>query len=93
VIQRYTAFLRPRRIPYSSIRSVTKTPLSHWRKWRLWGSGDFKHWFNLDPRRPRKEIALVVDVGKRVEPVVTPDDPQQVVDVLRRHGVQVIEPV
>jgi hypothetical protein len=31
----------------------------------------------------------VLDLGKPVEPVITPDDPQRVVAVLREHGVAV----
>jgi len=47
--------------------------------------------FSLDWRRPHKRLALVLDVGKRVKPVITPDDPQRVVAVLRSHGVDLAE--
>jgi hypothetical protein len=52
------------------------------RRWRIWGSGDFVHWWNLDPRRPRKSVALVLDVGKRVKPTITPADPTTVERIL-----------
>ena len=55
------------------------------RRWRLWGSGDFVHWWNLDPNRPRKQAALVLDVGRRVRPTITPDDPEAVERILARH--------
>jgi hypothetical protein len=90
VIRRYTVLLRPRRIPYGEIRRVRKVLLDGLRKWRIWG-GDFRHWFNFDARRPHKQVALILDVGQRVKPTITPDDPQQVVDALRRRGIQVIE--
>jgi hypothetical protein len=93
LIRRYTLLLRPRRVPYSDIRNVTKLQLGTMRKWRIWGSGDFLHWWNFDARRPRKEIALALDVGGRVRPTITPDDPQRVVEILRRRGVHVSEPV
>ena len=89
VIRRYTALLRSRRIPYARMHKVTRVRLRTLQKWRIWGSGDLRHWFNFDRRRPSKEIALVLDLGERVKPTITPDDPQQVVGVLRAHGVDV----
>ena len=91
VIRRYTLLLQPRRIPYGEIRRVTTVHLGGLRRWRIWG-GDVRHWFNFDARRPEKPLALILDVGKAVKPTITPDDPQQVLDVLRRHGVQINQP-
>ena len=91
VIRRYSLLLRPRRIAYAEIRRVTKVQLRGLQKWRIWG-GDVRHWFNFDARRPDKQVALVLDVGKHVKPTITPDDPHHVVDVLRRHGIEVSEP-
>jgi hypothetical protein len=91
VIRRYSLLLRPRRIGYAEIRRVTKVQLRGLQKWRIWG-GDVRHWFNFDAHRPDKQVALVLDVGRHVKPTITPDDPQHVVDVLRRHGIEVSEP-
>jgi hypothetical protein len=91
VIRRYTVLLGTRRIPYGEIRRVTTVHLGGLRKWRIWG-GDVRHWFNFDAGRLHKPIALVLDVGKSVKPTITPDDPAQVLDVLRRHGIQVSQP-
>jgi hypothetical protein len=44
-------------------------------KGRIWGSGDFRHWSNLDLGRPKKEVGFTLDLGRRVVPVLTPDDP------------------
>jgi hypothetical protein len=74
-----------KRIRYSSIRGVETLPLtgpSRVRRWRIWGSGDFIHWWNLDPHRPKKNTALVIDVGHRVRPTITPDDPTAVARIL-----------
>ena len=91
VIRRYGTFLRPKRIPYAEIRSVRQVELGgfSYGKWRIWGSTDLRHWFNFDRHRPSKKVGLVLDVGKHTFPVITPDDPQLVVAVLRRHGVKV----
>ena len=78
-----------KRIPYGSIKAVDQLPLtgaSRLRKWRLWGSGDFVHWWNLDPGRIHKEMALVLDVGGRLRPTITPDDPDEVERILREHS-------
>ena len=72
-----------KRIPYGRIRSFKSRPLTGVRgKLRIWGSGDFVHWFNLDSSRPRKDVAIELDVGHRVIPTITPDDPDAVVRVL-----------
>jgi hypothetical protein len=81
-----------KRITYERIRSATRRQMGALTgKARIWGSGDFKHWFNLDAKRPRKDFALVIDLGKAVEPVITPDDVDKVIAVLRGHAVEVRE--
>lgn len=77
-----------KRVPYCSIRAVERLPLTGLnkvRRWRIWGSGDFVHWWNLDPSRTRKEVALVLDVGRRVRPTITPDGPEVVERIVRDH--------
>ena len=77
-----------KRIDYPSIRAVERLPLAgvnRVRKWRIWGSGDFMHWWNLDVRRPAKDLALVIDLGHFVRPTITPDDPAAVERILTEH--------
>jgi hypothetical protein len=74
-----------KRIAYGSIRGVMELPLSginRVRRWRIWGTGDFVHWWNLDPQRPKKDTALVIDLGRHVRPTITPDDPLAVQRIL-----------
>jgi len=73
-----------KRIPYASIRSVKRLPIRV-RKWRLWGSGDLRHWWNLDPGRTKKAIALDLDTGHRIRPTITPDDPETVERIINEH--------
>jgi hypothetical protein len=76
----------PKWIPYSAMRSVHSRPLSPVRgKWRIWGSGDFVHWCNLDPGRTGKETAIEIDTGGRILPTITPDDPAEVERIIRAH--------
>lgn len=75
-------------IPYSAVHGVTKLPLTgpnSVRRWRIWGSGDFLHWWNLDTHRPDKNLALVLDLGHWVRPTITPDDPGVVERILAEH--------
>jgi hypothetical protein len=89
---RHYYLIGAKRISYSAIRGVVESPLGQAGKWRIHGSGDFSHWFNFDPRRPRKDTALVITLdAKRVQPVITPDDPARVVAELTGRGVQVTQ--
>jgi hypothetical protein len=84
-IRRYYLWWGAKRIPYTSIRSVERLPMTgvnKIRRWRIWGSGDFVHWWNFDAGRPKKEMALVIHTGGRVLPTITPDDPDAVESVI-----------
>lgn len=86
IIRAYYLWGGDKTIPYSTIRRVERRPLTGLTgKWRIWGSGDFVHWWNLDRKRPSKEAALVVDLGRRVVPMITPDDPDAVQRILTEH--------
>lgn len=75
-----------KRIPYRTILSARTLQLEPVRgKWRIWGSGDFKHWYDLDANRPNKETGIELDVGGRVRPCLTPDDPEAVSEILAEH--------
>jgi hypothetical protein len=88
VIRHYYLF-GAKRIGYAGIREAKVSPLGRMGKWRIHGSGDFVHWFNFDPRRPRKDVAIVLYLDKTVRPVITPDDPERVTAELAAHGVNV----
>jgi hypothetical protein len=74
-----------KRIPYASIKSVKRLPIRI-RRWRLSGSGDFIHWWSLDLNRRKKRVALDIDVGRRIHPTITPDDPDAVELILNQHA-------
>ncbi len=92
VIRRYYFPYGSRRIPYSSIGDVRRVPLTFMAgRYRIWGSGDLTHWFNLDADRSGKEVAFIIKVaGRRIKPVITPRDPDAVGAELTAHGVNVI---
>jgi hypothetical protein len=80
----YFPFGASKHIPYGRIRDVQERRLTAtFGKGRLWGSGDLRHWVPLDLRRPWREKALVLTVGTWVQPVITPDDPDRVLAILR----------
>ena len=77
-----------KRVLYAAIHGIQPLPLtgaSRVRRWRLWGSGDFLHWWNYDPGRSRKTLALVLDVGRHIRPTITPDDPDAVERIIKEH--------
>ena len=55
-------------------------------KWRIWGTGNPRHWANLDTKRPNKKVGFVVDLGRKVSPIVTPDNPDAFESVLRKRA-------
>ena len=83
-------------IPIHLIQSVLVAPLGSLDRWRIWGAGDFgltlRHWYNADMKRPTKHIALIVTMtGSKTHPVLTPDDPLDLMNALVTHGVPVIK--
>ena len=76
--------LGTKNIPYTSIKGIRRVVLSTLRgKGRIWGTGNFKYWANLDVRRPTKKFGFILDVGKSVKPFVTPADPDAFEAVIR----------
>jgi hypothetical protein len=89
VIRQYYAFAGTRHIKYSEIREARQISLGMMGKWRISGSGDFRHWFNFDPKRPRKNTGFVLYLDGFIRPVITPDDPASVATELAGHGLKV----
>lgn len=76
-----------KRIPYRSIRSFRRVDLSAARgRGRIWGTANPRYWASLDPGRPGKSQALILDLGRFVRPFITPDDPDAVESAIREHA-------
>ncbi len=75
-----------KRIPYGSIRDLRRVAMDvlHGRG-RIWGTGNFGYWASLDPKRPSKSIAFILDIGRHVRPFLTPDDPDAFERAVRGH--------
>jgi hypothetical protein len=91
IIRRYYFPSGDKHLPYAEIIEVRRRTITALTgKWRLWGSGDFVHWWNYDPGRPGKNVALEIQQSTRSsQPVITPDNPDQVIAELQAHGVAV----
>lgn len=91
VIRTYYFPPHDKRIPYRKIEQVRRVPMDAVSGGlRIWGSGDFIHWANYDPRRPHKHVAFIVHLsGREIRPVITPDRPDDVAAELAAHGVNV----
>ena len=82
----YFPIATSKHIAYTDIRGVRLRPMGVWTgKGRLWGSGDLRHWAPLDPHRPRKTTAIILDLGTFIRPAFSPDDPERVFALLLEH--------
>lgn len=77
---------RSKHIPYRQIRSAVAGPMG-WLtgKGRGWGSAHPNYWLPLDGSRPRKSTLVVLDLSGPVKPAFSPDQPDQVLDILQQH--------
>jgi hypothetical protein len=76
-----------RRIAYEEIRAMRRVNIGALTgKGRIWGTANLRYWASLDPGRPRKKTALILDLGRRVRPFLTPDDPDGFEAVVRAHA-------
>ena len=75
----------PKHIPYGRIRSVEVRAMG-WLtgRARIWGTGSPAYWLPLDFSRLRKDKLVVLDLGGRIKPAFSPDDPDRVVAIIRR---------
>lgn len=72
-------------IPYRKIRDVRARPMG-WLtgKGRGWGTAHPGYWLPLDTSRPRKNTLVVLDLGGKLKPAFSPDDPDRVLAILQR---------
>jgi hypothetical protein len=76
-----------KRIPYSAIKSARLVTLSPTRgRARIWGTANPRYWASLDPQRPTKRAALIIDTGGAVQAYMTPDDPDAVAAIARERA-------
>ena len=77
-----------KRIPYTHIQGLQRIEIKGLMsgRWRLWGTGNPRYWANLDTNRPNKTVGFVVDLGRTVSPIVTPDNPDAFESVLRKRA-------
>lgn len=73
-------------IGYRAIKGVRRVELGPFNgKWRTWGTANPRYWASLDPKRPTKRIAFILDLGRALRPYLTPDDPDAFEAALREH--------
>ena len=76
-----------KRIPYGAVKGVRSVDIATFTgRARIWGTANPGYWANSDPQRPRKKVALILDLGKAVKPFLTPDDPDAAEKVIRERS-------
>ena len=74
-------------IPYRSVKGMRRFEMTALKgQWRIWGTGNFRYWANLDVNRPKKKVGFILDLGKSVNPFITPDDPDAAEAVIRERA-------
>lgn len=85
VINAYYWPLGRKHIPYAEIRSFDARPLKAWHgQFRIQGVDHRGRWYSRDRHRGEKERAIDLTVGRLIHPVLTPDDPDAVLEILER---------
>lgn len=79
----YFPWATSKHIRYQDVRGVQARPMT-WLtgKGRLWGTSSFRYWLPLDTKRPSKDTLVVLDLGGKVKPAFSPDDPDKVVALI-----------
>lgn len=73
-------------IHYADVRALSVIDLGAFSgRGRVWGTANPRYWASLDPGRPRKKVGVVLDLGGRVKPLLTPDDPGSFEATVRAH--------
>jgi hypothetical protein len=79
----------PKVIAYRDIQAVTRITLGPLAgSCRIWGTSHPDYWWHLDWSRPRKGTALVLDLGRRVRPVITPAVTDLVAAIIQERRLQ-----
>jgi hypothetical protein len=87
VVIRWYYLWGAKRIPYSAIRGAKTVTLAPVRgKGRIWGTANPRYWASLDPARPTKDAAIILDVGGQVQPYLTPDDVPAVAQIIKERA-------
>jgi len=63
---------------------VIKKPTLMTGKFRLWGTGDFFHWFPLDQHRTKREVIFFLSMkNKKIKIGFTVEDSAKVIEILK----------
>lgn len=85
----YFPWAGSKHIPYGNICGFEARPMTWFRgNGRIWGTGSWRYWLPLDIGRPRKNTLVVLDLGRRVKPAFSPDDPDRVIGMLRERTAE-----
>lgn len=79
-----------KRIPYGAIRRLRRVNMGAITgRARIWGTANPGYWAHLDPKRPAKRVAYLLDTGHPVRPFLTPHDPAAFERALVAHKLTV----
>jgi hypothetical protein len=81
----YFPFATSKHIRYDQIRRIDSQPMG-WLsgRGRLWGTSSHDYWMPLELTRIGKRRMIILDLGRRVKPAFTPDDPDRVLQLIQK---------
>lgn len=79
----YFPLFSSKTIQFAAIESIAVRPTTFWTQWRIWGSSNLTNWLPLDTARPKKHQLIELNIGKRIRPTITPDNPDRVASLLQ----------
>jgi hypothetical protein len=73
-------------IKFSEIKNIEEIDLTLFNgKGRLWGMSLAQYWYNWDNNRFWRKKAIVIHLGKTINPAITPDNYNEVIKILKNN--------
>lgn len=83
-IKNYYFPMGSKRIPYARIQDIKERELGPLTgQYRVWGMGFDPHWYHFDAQRMKKNRQIVLRLKQLIHPVLTPEDHDAVLAILR----------
>lgn len=71
-------------IKFSDIKGIKEIDLNLLNgRGRIWGMGFHPYWYNMDNNRFLKKKGILLNLGKNINPVITPDNYNLVIQLIK----------
>ncbi|MFN8671638.1 MAG: hypothetical protein U0457_06075 [Candidatus Sericytochromatia bacterium] len=71
-------------IPYNDIKGYEEIKMNFFNGGgRVWGMNTSPYWFNCDGNRFYKNKRINIDLGAKINPTITPDNPEKFMEIFK----------